>query len=184
VSEELPSPQMALKLLSQSGCSSRVIVHCKAVAALAVQIAKACKKKGLNVDIKLVEVGALLHDIGRSKTHGVDHVVRGAEIARSLNLPESVVSIIERHAGGGITIDEAIKLGWPVKSYVPKTLEEKIVTYADKLIEGLRIVPIEQTIKKLSRELGANHSSVARVKKLHEEFSSLIGDFDADSHIA
>lgn len=184
MSEELPSPQMALKLLSQSGCSGKVIAHCKAVTALAVQIAKACKKKGLNVDIKLVEVGALLHDIGRSKTHGVDHVIRGAEIARSLNLPESVVSIIERHAGGGITIDEAKKLGWPIKNYLPNALEEKIVTYADKLIEGLRRVPVERTIKKLSRELGESHSSVVRVKKLHEEFSSLIGDLDADSHIA
>jgi len=175
---------MALKLLSQSGCSSKVIAHCKAVTALAVQIAKACKKKGLNVDIKLVEVGALLHDIGRSKTHGVDHVVRGAEIARSLNLPEPVVFIIERHAGGGITLDEAKKLGWPIKSYLPNSLEEKIVTYTDKLIEGLRRVPVERTIKKLSMELGKKHSSVARVKKLHEEFSSLIGDLDADCHIA
>ena len=184
MSKELPSPQMALKLLSQSGCSSKVIEHCKAVAALAVQLAKLCKKKGLNVDIKLVEVGALLHDIGRSKTHGVDHVVRGAEIARFLNLPESAVSIIERHAGGGITLDEAKKLGWPIKSYLPNTLEERIVTYADKLIEGMRRVPVERTIKKLSRDLGKNHSSVARVKKLHEELSSLIGDLDADSHIA
>ena len=184
MSEELPSPQMALKLLSQSGCSSRVITHCKVVAALAVQIAKAYKKKGLNVNIKLVEVGALLHDIGRSKTHGVDHVIRGAEIARSLNLPESLVSIIEHHAGGGITLDEAKKLGWPIKNYLPNTLEEKIVTYADKLIEGSRRVPIERTIKKLSRELGENHSAVARVKKLHEELSFLMGDFDADSHIA
>lgn len=184
MSEELPSPQMALKLLSQSGCSSKVIAHGKAVAALAVQIAKACKKKGLNVDIKLVEVGALLHDIGRSKTHKVDHVIKGAEIANSLDLPESVVSIIEHHAGGGIPLDEAKKLGWPIKSYLPNTLEERIVTYADKLIEGLRRVPIERTLKKLSRELGENHSAVARVKKLHEEFSSVIGDSDADSNAA
>ena len=61
MSEEPPSPQMALKLLSQSGCSKRVIAHCKVVTALALQIAKACEKKGLKVDIKLVEVGALLH---------------------------------------------------------------------------------------------------------------------------
>ncbi|MGQ9460069.1 MAG: TIGR00295 family protein [Candidatus Bathyarchaeaceae archaeon] len=173
---------MALRLLSQSGCSSNVIVHCKAVSTLAVKIAKACERKGLNVDIKLVQVGALLHDIGRSKTHNVDHVVVGAEIARSLNLPESVVSIIERHAGGGITIDEARRLGWPAKSYSPQTLEEKIVTYADKLIEGSRRVQIERTIEKLSQELDEEHPSIKRVKKLHEEFSSLIGDFDAYSH--
>lgn len=184
MSKELPSSQMALKLLSQSRCSKGVIAHCKAVTILAVQIAKACKKKGLNVDIKLVKIGALLHDIGRSRTHAVDHVIRGAEIARSFSLPESVVSIIERHAGGGITRDEAKKLGWPIKNYVPNTLEEKIVTYADKLIEGQRRVPVERTIGKLSRELGKNHPSVVKVKKLHEEFSSLIGDLDADSHIA
>ena len=178
MSERLPSTHMALKLLSRSGCSSKVMGHCKAVSALAVHIAKACEKRGLNVDIKLVKVGALLHDIGRSKTHGVNHVVVGAEIAKSLNLPESVVSIIERHAGGGVTLDEARRLGWPVKSYLPQTLEEKIVTYADKLIEGLRRVQIERTIKKLSRELNETHPSIERVKKLHEEFSSLIGDFD------
>ena len=175
---------MALKLLSRSGCSNKVIAHCKAVSALAVQIAKACEKKGLNVNIKLVQAGALLHDIGRSKTHSVDHVVVGAEIARSLNLPESIVYIIERHVGGGITIDEAKKLGWPVKSYLPQTPEEKIVTYADKLVEGPRRVQIERTIKKLSRELDETHPSIKRVKKLHEEFSSLIGDFDAYSRTA
>ena len=183
MSEELPSSQTALKLLSKSGCSKGVVAHCKAVTALATQIAEVCEKKGLNVDLKLVELGALLHDIGRSKTHGVDHVIRGAEIARSLNLPESVVSIIERHAGGGITHGEAKKLGWPIKSYVPNTLEEKIVTYADKLIEGRRRVSVNRTVKKLSRELGKNHSSVLRVKKLHEEFSTLIGDLDANNHI-
>jgi len=183
VNERLPSTRAALKFLSQNGCSSRVIEHCKAVSALAVKIAKACEKKGLNVDIELVRVGALLHDIGRSKTHGVDHVIRGAETARSLNLPESIVLIIERHVGGGITIDEAKQLGWPIKSYLPQTLEEKIVTYADKLIEGSRRVPIERTIRNVSRELGKGHPSIERMRKLHEEFSCLIGDFDADSHV-
>lgn len=184
MSEELPSPQMALKLLFQTGCSRRVVAHCKAVAALAVQIAVACENKGLSVDTKLVEIGALLHDIGRSKTHGVDHVVIGAEISRSLNMPEAVVSIIERHAGGGIAPDEAERLDWPAKCYIPNSLEEKIVTYADKLIEGQRTVPVERTLRKLSKELGENHSSVVRVKNLHEEISSLIGDLDANSHVA
>lgn len=182
MSEGLPSTQMALGLLSKSGCSGKVMKHCKAVSEIAVQIAEACEKKGLKVDVKLVQVGALLHDIGRSKTHDINHVIRGSEIARSLDLPESLVSIIERHAGGGITIDEAKRLGWPIRRYTPQTLEEKIVTYADKLVEGTRRVPIERTITKLSKELGSVHPSIRRVKKLHEEFSSMIGDLDARSH--
>ncbi len=95
-----------------------------------------------------------------------------------------MVSIIERHIGGGIPPDEAEKLGWPVKSYLPQTIEEKIVNYADKLIEGSRRIPIERTIQKFSIELGAAHPSIKRMKKLQNEFSSLIGDFDAKGHTA
>ena len=184
MNEKLPSSQMALRLLSESGCSNRVIAHCKAVSALAVKFAEACEKKGLSVDVDLVEVGALLHDIGRSKTHGVNHAIVGVEIAESLNLPESIVSIIERHVGGGITADEAKELGWPVKDYFPTTLEEKLVAYADKLIEGLRVVPIERTLEKFFRELGENHPAIDRVIRLHEELFPLIGDLNADSHSA
>jgi len=182
VSEPLPSKRRALSFLVQSGCPPEVIRHCKAVAALATKIAQACKRRGLNVNIQLVEVGALLHDIGRSKTHHVDHVIIGAEMAKSLNLPNSVVSIIERHVGGGITHDEAEKLGWPVKSYLPQTIEEKIVNYADKLIEGSRRVPIERTIQKFSVQLGEAHPSIKRMKELQNEFSVLLGDFNAKGH--
>lgn len=184
MSEGLPSAQMALDLLSKSGCSRKVIKHCMVVSEIAVQIAEVCKRKNFKVDVKLVLVGALLHDIGRSKTHDVNHVIKGSEIARSLDLPESLVSIIECHAGGGISVGEAKKLGWPVGRYIPQTLEEKIVTYADKLVEGKRRVPIERTIRKLSKELGSEHPSVRRMKKLHEEFSSMIGDLSAHSHTA
>jgi len=182
VNEKLPSSQMALRLLSESGCSKRVIAHCKAVSALAVTFAEACEKKGLDVDVNLVEVGALLHDIGRSKTHSVNHAIVGVEIAKSLNLPESIVSIIERHVGGGITADEAKELGWPVKDYLPTTLEEKLVSYADKLIEGSRVVSIERTIEQFSRTLGENHPAIDRIIRLHEELFPLIGDLNVDSH--
>lgn len=182
MTEKLPSSKTALKLLSESGCSREVIAHCKAVSALAVKFANSCKKRGADVDVKLVEVGALLHDIGRSKTHDVNHAIIGVEIAKSMNLPSSIISIIEHHIGGGITADEAKTLGWPVKDYLPETLEEKIITYADKLIEGLRVVPIEKTLLNLSHDLGEKHPAIGRVKRLHEELSSLIGDHDVDGH--
>jgi uncharacterized protein len=174
VSEKLPSREQALQFLYKSGCLGNVINHCEAVAELAVEIAKACRKRGLDVNLELVEIGALLHDIGRSKTHSVHHAVIGAQIAEELGLPESVILIIKRHVGGGITVKEARKLGWPKGIYVPQTLEEKIVSYADKLIEGSQRVPIERTIENFSRELPP--PAIARIRRLHEEMLALIGD--------
>ncbi|MEM2341640.1 MAG: TIGR00295 family protein [Candidatus Bathyarchaeia archaeon] len=173
MSRTLPSPEEAFKILEKVGCSNDVIKHCEAVAKLAVQIAKECVKNGIKVDIQLVYIGAILHDIGRSKTHKVHHAIVGAEIARSMGLPEQVISIIERHVGGGITSEEATKLGWPKKNYVPETIEEKIVCYADKLIEGSRVVSIEETIERFKKELGTDHPSIERIKSLHYEISAL-----------
>ncbi len=174
MSDKLPTKEQALNFLRQSGCTVSVIKHCEAVRKLAVEMAEACIGKGLNVNLKLVEIGALLHDIGRSKTHSVHHAIVGAEIAKKIGLSEKVISIIKRHVGGGITAEEAKRLGWPSGSYIPQTIEEKIVSYADKLIEGSKRVSIEKTIEKLSRELPPE--AIRRIQKMHEEMSALIGD--------
>jgi len=65
-------------------------------------------------------------------------------------------------------------LGWPMDVYVPQTLEEKIVSYADKLIDGSRRVPIERTMKNFSNELPP--SAIANIQRLHMEILALIGD--------
>jgi uncharacterized protein len=174
VSETLPSREQALQLLRENQCSGKVINHCKAVTELALETASTLKEKGFKIDFELVEIGALLHDIGRSKTHSVHHGVVGAEIVKSAGLPDSVVSIVKRHVGGGITASEAEWLGWPKDVYVPVTLEEKVVSYADKLIEKGKRAPIEVTIQKFADE-GMNEAA-ERVRKLHDEITGLIGD--------
>lgn len=173
---KLPTRAEALEILAKAGCSPRVVEHCKTVSRFAVRVAKAFRKKGFDVNIDLVEVSGLLHDIGRSKTHSVDHALIGAKIARSFHLPEQVARIIERHAGGGIPKDEAKKLGWPAKDYLPQTWEEKIVCYADKRIEGLKVVPIERALKPYTAHLGKNHPAVNRIKKLDAEIVGAVGN--------
>ncbi|MCJ7762679.1 HDIG domain-containing protein [Candidatus Bathyarchaeota archaeon] len=174
MSEKLPSREQSLQLLRESRCSLKVIRHCKAVAKLALETAEACKGNGSNVNLELVEIGALLHDIGRSKTHSVHHAVVGAEILQAAGLPEPVISIIKRHVGGGITTSEAEQLGWPKDVYAPLTIEEKIVSYADKLIKKSKRVPIEVTIEELANE--GRHDAAERALKLHKEISELTGD--------
>jgi uncharacterized protein len=172
VSKGLPTREQALSLLKANNCSAKVIDHCEGVAAIALETAQKLQKKGLKVDVQLVEAGALLHDLGRSKTHTVDHAVVGAQIAESAGIPDSVVRVIKRHVGGGITPDEAKRLGWPKDDYIPHTLEEKIVCHADKLIEQSKVANIQATIDQLRAE--GKSEAAERVRKLHEEILGLI----------
>ena len=173
MSSGLPSREQAIQLLLKVNCPPQIISHCIAVSDLALDTAIKLQIKGLKINTKLVQIGALLHDLGRSKNHTVDHAVIGAQIAQSLGLPEPVVKIIKRHVGAGITDEEAKWFGWPEDIYIPQTLEEKIVSYADKLIDQSKRIPIETEIDQLQKE---NKSEAAeRVRKLHEEITSLLG---------
>jgi uncharacterized protein len=173
VSNRLPTREQALELLKENQCPDKVIFHCQAVAKLALQIATELQTKGFTVNLALVEAGALLHDLGRSKTHTVDHAIVGVELAQKADLPQSVVDIIKRHVGAGISPNEAEWLGWPKDNYIPQTLEEKIVCYADKLIDGTRKTPIEVELQRLS---GDDRSDAAeRVRRLHDEIVGMLG---------
>ena len=55
-----------------------------------------------------------------------------------------------------------------------ETSEEKIVTYADKLVEGGREVDIGVTAEKMADELGRDHPALDRLKALHEEVVGVI----------
>jgi uncharacterized protein len=174
VSNRLPSREQALQFLLENKCHPKVVRHCKAVAELALKTADILKKKDMKIDCHLVEIGALLHDVGRSKTHTVHHAVVGAELAKDAGLPEPVISIIRRHVGGGITTSEAEELGWPRDNYMPISIEERIVSYADKLIVDSKEASIEITIQKLIKE---NKKEAAnRVRKVYEDIQNLIGD--------
>ncbi len=151
-----------------------MINHCIAVTDLALEVAGKLQKKGLKVDMQLVEAGSMLHDLGRSKTHTVDHALIGAKIAQSLGLPDSVVKIIKRHVGAGITAQEANYLGWPKDAYEPQTLEEKVVSYADKLIDASKRIPIGTEIERLKNE--HKDEAAERVRRLHQEITSMLGD--------
>jgi uncharacterized protein (TIGR00295 family) len=166
--DSIPTPDECLKLLTKSGCALEVISHCTAVRDIALRMAKKT-----NADLKLVEAGALLHDIGRSKTHGIKHAVEGARIAKKLGLPTEIINIIERHIGAGLSADEAKKLDLPVKDYIPETLEEKIVCHADNLIDNNKKKPIEYEVE---RALNEGHNEYARrLVILHKELSKLCG---------
>ena len=159
-----------LKALNDSNCPSNVIAHSKAVSKKAVDMAKNYSDKtSVAVDMEQVRLGAMVHDIGRSKTHKIEHAVVGAEILRELNFPESYVNITLKHIGAGIPCDEAEELGLPKEDYIPYTIEEKIVAQADNLINGTTEVDLMFVLSKWEKKFGCNHPAIKRIKRLHEE---------------
>jgi uncharacterized protein (TIGR00295 family) len=169
----IPSPEDCIILLRNAGCSKNVIRHCKAVRDIAVKLAEKA-----NANIKLVEAGALLHDIGRSKTHGIRHAVEGVKIGKKLGLSKELLDIIERHIGAGLSKEEAKKLGLPVKDYNPVTLEEKIVCHADSLIDNHKKQKIEIEVERALREGLKGYA--LKLVNLHKELSDVCG-FDVNN---
>lgn len=130
-------------LLRAAGCSNSVIRHCSVVAATAA----ALSEKSLFFDDDLVEAGALLHDIGRSVTHGIGHAQAGADLCRSLGLGEDLARIVECHTGAGLTTDECIQLGLLPIDCTPPTPESALVACADNLVRGEQVITIEERLE-------------------------------------
>ncbi|MFZ2456884.1 MAG: TIGR00295 family protein [Candidatus Altiarchaeia archaeon] len=164
----------AISLLKKEGCDESLMKHVCAVSRHAKSIAESIKAKGVVIDVDFVETAALLHDIGRCRTHGIKHGIEGAKIMEQIS--PDIARVCERHIGAGIDRKEAEILGLPVKDYLPMSLEEKVIAHADNLTEGDRIVPIEETVKKFESRLGAGHPAVKRIIELNDYIESLCKD--------
>jgi len=153
-------------VLVSAGCAPDVVAHCVSVSTAVLAIAD---RLTISVDRELVRQGGLFHDIGRARSHGIDHAIKGVEIARGYGFSEQLVNIIERHIGAGISAAEAARLGLPQKDYLPRTNEEKLVSYADNLISGTREMPFHEALERFKKILGPDHEGIELFIKQHNE---------------
>lgn len=157
-----------MNLLLKYKLPKNVAAHSKKVAKIALEVACELKKNGFEVDLELVERGALLHDIGRSVTHGLEHGYFGGKIIRKGGEEEKVARVVERHVLGGISKEEVELMGLPAKDFIPETLEEKIVSYADKFSD-------RNKIKRIEKHLGKESAAFRRMMKVIEEVDDMRG---------
>ena len=108
----------------------------------------------------------MLHDIGiiRCYAAGIQcfgtepyicHGRIGAELLRSEGFPRHA-RVCERHTGAGITKAQIIaqNLPLPQQDFLPETMEEKVICYADKFFSKTHLdreKTIEQAEKSLSK---------------------------------
>lgn len=171
-----------IEILRNAGVSEDDIKHCIKVAEKALEIVG---RIGADVDMELVGRGALFHDLGKARTHEIDHGKIGAELGRQLGLSAAITDIMEKHIRGGLTPAEAVELGLPVKDYTLKLLEERIVIYEDRLVDiitdGIVAIKSEQEaedrfeeILKTITKYGKNEITLARYLGYHKEIQGLI----------
>lgn len=98
----------------------------------------------IDADRTFVYEAAMLHDIGILYTHApgigcvgtepyICHGRLGAEMLRREGFPAHA-RVAERHTGTGLTAETILKqdLPLPPMDFLPETIEEQIVCYADK----------------------------------------------------
>ena len=156
--------------------------HCRQVADLALEI-NAVKRLGLESDA--VEAAAMLHDIGIFETDAkgiecygtepyIKHGVLGAALLRNEGVAEEIARVAERHTGAGLTADDIEKNGLPIPAgdYMPETLLERLVCYADKFYSksgDMKRKSLERVRASMAKW---GPETAARFEKLHEEFNA------------
>ena len=146
----IPSEEEAMAFHAKYGTGVYIVRHCQAVAMAAKMMADEAERRGRAVDKRAVIAGALLHDIGRTRSQTVMHGVQGAEMLEKEGVDEKVVEIVRRHVGAGISPEEAKKLGLPDFDYIPRTLEERIVCFADKMVDADKVRPFGEEVHRFT----------------------------------
>ena len=171
-----------LAILIRAGLSEADIRHSILVAQKAVDVAE---RTGMALDMQLVSRGALFHDLGKALTHSFQHGELGVEIGKRFGLPRSITDIARKHFHGGLTSEEARRLDLPDVDYTPRLLEERIVLYADRLVdiltEGFFTFENEQEAESRFEEIVTTHRAYGKDKltseryvRYHRELSALI----------
>ncbi|MBR3616078.1 MAG: HDIG domain-containing protein [Bacteroidaceae bacterium] len=157
------------------------MVHARAVADFALGLAR--KHPELELDEAFIYEAAMLHDIGifltdapRIHCYGSEeylcHGYLGAELLRSIGL-ERHARVCERHTGTGLTKEVIERNGWnlPVKDFVPETLEEQLICFADKFFSKTKFLHEPRTFEQVVDSMRKiSEDSVKKVEKWAEMF--------------
>lgn len=170
-----------MDLLRRAGLSEGDMAHSLKVAQKALEIGGRTSRE---LDMELVGRGALFHDLGKAQTHAMEHGKLGAQMGKALGLPQTVTDVMEKHIRGGLTPEEALELGLPAKDYTLDKLEERIIIYADRLVDIITegIVPLQdekeaeerfEEILKTIPKYGKNDKTLVRYLGYHQEIQKL-----------
>lgn len=157
-----------------------LLSHSEDVTGLALELVDTHPEMGL--DRAFVAEAAMLHDIGIYLTEAptihcvgdapyILHGWLGAELLRREGLPRHAL-VAERHTGSGLLWSEIQQRGiaLPEGIYVPVSLEEELICYADKFFSKTKLGKRKPLDKVRAGFAKHGEAALARFDFLHEKF--------------
>jgi putative nucleotidyltransferase with HDIG domain len=149
----IPSLEECLALMDTHGMLPHIREHSFQVSRVAVFLGEALARAGHSLNLPLVEMGALLHDLGKTPCLGTghNHALWGAEILRDLGYPE-VAQVVAEH----VYLEP--------KNGAPGFFREaEIVNYADKRVLHTEVVTLSHRFLDLQERYGRTPEARARI---------------------
>lgn len=157
-----------------------LLTHSQSVTHRALQIVSLHPE--LKLDRDFIAEAAMLHDIGIIRCDAPDiccfgdepyirHGILGAAMLRAEGFPRHA-RVCERHTGAGLSSEEirARNLPLPHTDFLPETLEEQVICYADKFYSKSHLER-EKTIAQAEKSLSAfGETGLARFRRWVEMF--------------
>lgn len=144
---DIPDDAECLRLLDALGAGSKITAHCLATAEVAWRLALALNNLGAGLDAPLIRAAALLHDLAKGWPN---HAREGARILEELGLPR-VAAAMASHPD------------FEAPDNAPLS-EAELVYLADKLVQGDRIVSLEERFSTKWAHVGSTAESRARME--------------------
>lgn len=161
-----------------------LLTHSEMVARKALATAR---KMNLKTDEQFLYEAAMLHDIGIFRCdapgiycHGnlpyICHGVEGSKILKEHGFPRHAL-VCERHTGSGLTKEDIINqsLPLPLRDMTPKSIEERLICYADKFFSKSGDPTKEKDLASIERSmLSHGEASLKRWRALLADVTSEI----------
>lgn len=161
INMNIPSPELCVDILKYYNTDPEIIKHCIAVSKLAKEFTIKLESAGHLLSIKLVEAGALLHDVARREKR---HDVCGAQWIRELGYSQ-VADVVETH------------MNLPEDALV--SLDERAIVYlADKLIIKNKRVTIDERFDRSINRFYGNEKAMLNLTKRMANARKLLHDID------
>jgi uncharacterized protein len=145
----------ALEILKEQDFTGIIQFHCQKVSDISCYLGTLLLPLFPDIDMNILKIGGLLHDIGRKWSSNDDHRELGAKWIKDQGFYQKYADVALRHTRY-----------WEfIPQYQPRTIEEYIVCWADKATKRVFLDKIQTVLIKY-----LNKNDVSKEKTIKEAF--------------